>query len=174
MLVLHLIVKVLAVCKLLWLMHCVDLWLAVCPPMVVTYGLWSIPLLSCIVVSFLDVLLNVVDCNSTVFCHVACLTTSVAAGCVSFSLARCLSWCLSFTWCIVVASFVLNCVLSSRGLVVRSLFLCCFSFLYLFLSFLCLCACSFLFLCWWLLCPSAQLLHCSILQHWVTRSAGAC
>ena len=65
-------------------------------------------------------------------------------------------------------------VLSSRGLVVRSLFLCCFSFLYLFLSFLCLCACSFLFVCWWLLCPSAQLLHCSLLQHWMTRSAGAC
>ena len=58
----------------------------ICPPMVVIGGLWSIQLLCCIVVSFLDVLLNVADCNSTVFCHVAWLTTSVAACCVSFPL----------------------------------------------------------------------------------------
>ena len=50
------------------------------------------PLLCCIVISFLDVLLNAVDCNSTVFCHVAWLTTSAAACCISFSFAGCLSF----------------------------------------------------------------------------------
>ena len=50
------------------------------------------PLLCRIVISFLDVLLNAVDCNSTVFCHVAWLTTSAAACCISFSFAGCLSF----------------------------------------------------------------------------------
>ena len=65
-------------------------------------------------------------------------------------------------------------VLRSHCYVVHSPFLCCLSFLYSFLSFLCFCSFLFLCPCWRLLCPSVQLLHCSLLQHWMMPVAGVC
>ena len=121
-----------------------NLCLVVCPPMVVIGGLWSIPLICCIIVPFLGILLYVVYRNSAVLCCVALLTTSVAACCVSSSFAGCLSLSFVFSLRIVVGSFVVHLLanwsfsfaLSSVAIAMLSIALSFVAFLSFTLSFL--------------------------------------